>query len=480
MRNFALFYITVFFVFSFNGITNAQVVTRPSLGMVSQACGSTSFNSFDLTFSFTPESALGSSNQFIAELSNGQGSFANPTVIFTSTPGSITSFPATVSFSLPTTTAGEAFLIRVKSTDPASISSSSKPFPAYYKIHDIDFTINNLIETAVYCSGGSYLLSIDTTNGFPGESPLQYSFLTYNWFKRIGETTSFVFVSEGETLSVNEPGTYYVETNYGSCTSDSESNRVTISEATSGSTSTINSSLGNPYCSADGLTVLSAISGNSYQWFKDGEEIIGETNQMYETDESAEYSVNIDLGSCMTNASINLETTGFTSSIDVDDVNNIDEDETFFATITTTANNPEFKWYLDDVMISDANTNSFEVKQIGSYKAVITQTTGCNASSEFSFLVRSAFPDVEKIPNLISPNADGQNDTWVIPQKYTSGTNTEVMILSAQGSIVFKTNNYQNNWPENQLNFKSINPIFYYIITKSSGKTRKGSITVVK
>ena len=107
-------------------------------------------------------------------------------------------------------------------------------------------------------------------------------------------------------------------------------------------------------------------------------------------------------------------------------------------------------------------------------------TTSCNASTEFPFIVREAFPNVEKIPNLISPNGDGENDTWVIPQTYVSGTDTEVILISYQGRIELKTNSYQNNWPENQLDFKAINPIYYYIITTSDGKIKKGTITVVK
>lgn len=479
MRNFTLLYVVAFFVFSLNETIHAQIViSKPNLGFT-QACASPSFNTYNVTFSFSPESALESTNQFIVELSDGEGSFSNPTPVYTSSSGAVTTSPVTFSFSIPTTTSGEAFRIRVKSTAPASISSSSTEFAAYYKAQDTPFSINNLIASGVYCSGGSYLLTIDNPGGFSNDSPLQYPSLTFKWYKATSDTEG-VFVADGETLSVDQPGTYFVETNYGTCTSNSFSNRVTVSKASSDSTSNISSSLGNPYCSTDGPTILNAINANGYQWFKDGEAISGATSQMYETNESGEYSVNIDLGSCMTSASINLENTGFSSSIDVDEINRINENETLVATVTTSANNPEFKWYFNDVMIGGANNNSFEVVETGSYKAVITQTTGCNASTEFPFVVRSAFPDVEKIPNLISPNGDGTNDTWEIPQQYVSGTNAEVVIISSQGKIALRTKNYQNNWPENQLDFTAINPVYYYIITTSDGKAKKGSITVVK
>lgn len=474
MRNFTI----ILIIFFLTKTVSAQItISTPSLGF-SQACASPSFNTYNVTFSFS-ESALNATNQFIVELSDDTGSFANPTIVYISTQGSVTVSPATLSFSLPTSIAGEAYKIRIKSTAPAATSSGSIAFAAYYKIQDTPFSINNLISTGVFCSGGSYLLTIDNPGYGSNDSPLQYPFLTFNWYKQTSPTTS-VFVASGETLSVSETGTYFVETNYGTCTSNSFSNRVTVSEATSSTTTSISSSLGNPYCSSQGATTLSTIEGNSYQWFKDGEAIPGATNQIYETNEAGSYSVSIDLGNCTTSASIDLENSGFTSSIDVSDINMIDEGERLLATLTTDAINPEFEWYLNDVIIPSATSNSYEATQTGNYKVIITQTSGCEASSEFQFSINESFPNVSNIPNLISPNGDGINDTWIIPQEYVNGTDTEVVILSSQGKIVLQTNNYQNNWPENDINFKDINPVYYYIITTSGNKTKKGSITVIK
>ncbi|MFK7781350.1 gliding motility-associated C-terminal domain-containing protein [Psychroserpens sp.] len=477
MRNFTVFKIILFLLLV--NTSNAQIViSTPNLGFT-QACASPSFNTYNVTFSFSPDSALASTNQFIIELSDSSGDFNNATDIYTSPQGSISTSPATLTFSVPTSIAGEAYRIKIKSTDPVASSTRSVPFAAYYKIQDTPFSINNLISTGAYCSGSSYLLTIDNPGGTMNDSPLQYPSLTFNWFKETSQTTS-VLVSQGETLSVNQPGTYFVETNYGTCTSNSFSNRVTISEASSGVSSEISSSLGNPYCSSQGNTTLSAINGESYQWFKDGEQIPGATEQMYITNEAGVYSVNIDLGDCNVNASINLENSGFTSSIDVPERNMIDDGETLVATITTDAINPEFKWYLNEEIISGATANTYEATQRGNYRVVIKQTSGCQSSVEYTFVVTEAFPSVENIPNLISPNADGVNDTWIIPQEYVSGTNTEITILSSQGEIVLQTKDYLNNWPENSIDFTTINPVYYYIIKTENNQTKKGSITVVK
>ena len=462
---------------------NAQIVIgTPNLGF-SQACASDSFNTYNTTFIFSPETALNASNQFIIEMSDADGDFTDSTIVYTSIAGAITVSPATLDFSIPETTAGENYRIRIKSTAPAATSSKSVPFAAYFKVQDSPFTINHLVSTGAFCTGGSYLLTIDNPGTGTNDSPLLYPNLTFNWYKETGPTT-YIFVAEGPTLSVNTNGTYFVKTNYGSCTSDSFSNRVTISEAVSGeANATIASSLGNPYCPEQGLTTLSTIGGNTYQWFKDGNIIPDATNQMYQTNESGTFSVQVDLGDCSASGSIDLVSQLFESTIDVPEYNEMLSGESLIVNVTSTAQNPIYRWYLDDVIISGANQSTFEATEFGNYKVVISETTGCSASIEYAFTIGEGldlFPDVDKIPNVVSPNGDQINDTWIIPTQYVSGTNTEVIIMTNRGKVVLKTNDYQNNWPENDLELTSINQVYYYIITTTDNKTKKGSITVVK
>ncbi|OIQ30885.1 MAG: hypothetical protein BM564_01340 [Bacteroidetes bacterium MedPE-SWsnd-G2] len=461
--------------------TNAQVVMgTPNLGFT-QACASASFNSYNTTFVFSGN--LEASNQFSIEMSDAEGSFDDSTIIFTSNPGEFTTSPATINFSLPEITSGENYRIRVKSNAPQASSAPSASFAAYYKIQDEPFTINNLVSTGAFCSGGSYVLAIDNPGVGNNNSPLLYPSLSFNWYKETGPTTS-VFVSEGNTLTVTEEGTYFVETNYGTCTSNSFSNRVTISEATTGEANvTIASSLGNPYCPAQGFTTLSSIGGLSYTWYKDNIEIEGATQQMYQTDQSGIFTVQVDLGECVAVGIIDLVSEMFESEINVSETNTLEEGETLDIFITSTANSPEYDWYLNDILISNAEGDFFEASEYGDYKVIITETNGCEASKTYEFNIEEAydpFPDVEQIPNMISPNSDGINDTWMLPIQYVTGSNTEVIIMSNSGKIVHQTTNYENNWPMNNLNPIAINQIFYYIITTTEGKTKKGTITVVK
>jgi hypothetical protein len=52
--------------------------------------------------------------------------------------------------------------------------------------------------------------------------------------------------------------------------------------------------------------------------------------------------------------------------------------------------------------------------------------------------------------------------------------------MDAYGKVVLKTNDYQNNWPQDEINFKNVNPVYYYIITTANNNTKKGSITIIK
>ena len=368
-------------------VTNAQIVIgSPNLGFT-QACASDSFNTYTTTFVFTPDTGLESSNQFIVELSDADGDFTNATAISTSEAGTITTSPATLNFSLPTTTAGENYRIRIKSTAPAATSSRSVAFAAYYKLQDAPFTINNLVSTGAYCTGSSYLLTIDNPGSSTNDSPLNYPSLTFKWYKETSATTS-VFVAEGSTLAVDTEGTYFVETNYGSCTSDSASNRVTITEASNGQAdATIVSSLGNPFCPAQGLTTLTTIGGNSYQWFRDGNAIDGATDQMYQTNESGEFSVQVDLGQCSASGTISLVSELFESDININETNTIEDGDTLTITVSDTAVDPSYEWFFNGNSIAGANKNSFVASEFGDYAVVITENSGCLSAVEYQFSI---------------------------------------------------------------------------------------------
>lgn len=88
---------------------------------------------------------------------------------------------------------------------------------------------------------------------------------------------------------------------------------------------------------------------------------------------------------------------------------------------------------------------------------------------------------VKVIPNIVTPNADGVNDYWVIPDMYCQ-PNVRVTIYSQEGKEVLSTTNYQNNWPDSttykELGKRSL--VFIYVIEGGNVEKQKGVITLLK
>lgn len=451
------------------------------------------FNEYQAQFKI---SGFAADVTFVVELSDPSGSFANPTATIplpplAGTPPD-TATDRTLTFAVPTDLVGsDKYQLRVKPSVGAPSSSftifgsnSTKSFPAYFKAYNDSFYISDKNSTINFCSGGSVTLSVYQDSSDPDSSPLKYPQLKYNWYKDnvliSGQTT--------HELNVSTPGVYYAELNYGPCTEiNARSQDVIVTSSSGGSNSaSITSSLGNPFCSSSEMTTLTATSGNSYVWRKDGDVIAGATNQTYETNAAGIYTCDIDFGGCSNTALIDLKNVGTISSngsvIAEGETLSIDQGETLNVITATTVSNPSYQWYINDNAIQGATQNALDITSAGNYKVIIS---GCT----FSFKVKySAVIDynAENIPNVVSPNDDGSNDKWFIPNEYNN-TNAQVTILSSLGEIVFETDNYVNDdpingWPDSKSNieFKNFNPVYYYIITPNGGSAKKGSITLLK
>lgn len=485
-------FIKIFFLFGIilftKSNTYAQSIIPDVLGFDRICAGGVSNPTYKASFQYSGYQA---NTTFEVELSDKTGSFSTPTATTTISVVPDAVDRNTITFSVPADIVGsDTYSLRIKasgsqpSSGNFSSSTGKKQFPIYFKIHDQQYTINNFNGTATFCSGGSYVLSIDPDSTDPiNNSPLKYPSLSYNWYRDNGTTTlpTLVQGAGGPTYTVTSPGTYYVETNYGTCTSLSYSNRVIVSTSATGSAVTINSSLGNPFCSNGEGTVLTATSGNSYVWKKDGKLIEGATARTFSTNQTGFYTVDVDFGGCVASGDIDLKSTEFTSSINVPETNVISQGETLTATVTTDASNPSFQWFLNNGSINGATSNSYNVTTRGNYKVVISQSAGCLVEKEFLFSVSydsDPATSVTKIANIISLSSYPY-DVWDIPSEYKN-PQTNVKIISSNGDMVLDVFNYQGDWPPaGSIDIKNVNPVYYYVIQSDTGE-KKGSITLIK
>ncbi|MBP4138988.1 gliding motility protein SprC [Flavobacterium geliluteum] len=468
--------------FAFEPSTNAQTVVPQTFDGLEKLCAGGSFNEFFATFSYIDFPA---GTTFVVELSDPTGSFTTPIATTLLQTIDVSPTQKTIKYAVPTNLVGsDTYSLRVKAStgyvSPTRFKNTlgNTSFPAYYKEYENSFYINKKSDMAMLCAGGSLTLSVDNeTPTVPASSPLNYASVKYKWYK---DGTAIAGQSSS-SLVVNAIGQYYAEIDYGQCSDvNFSSNRVTVTSSSSGSSVTISSSLGNPFCSSGSGTVLTATSGNSYVWKKDGTVITAATGRTYTTNESGNYTVEVDFGGCKATGSINLQSNTFNASIDVPeapDTNTIAEGETLSVTVTDDAASPTYEWYLNDNLIAGATTDTYLVTVRGNYRVKISQSGGCITSKEFSFKVIGPQGPATVIPNIIKL---ATNPYWNIPDVYKTA-DTKLTIVSSNGEIMFDDvgSNYDPVTNSFVKDFKNVNPVYYYVIKGDAGE-KKGSITVIK
>jgi gliding motility-associated-like protein len=141
-----------------------------------------------------------------------------------------------------------------------------------------------------------------------------------------------------------------------------------------------------------------------------------------------------------------------------------------------------YQWYLNGTMIQDANSQTYLATQNGSYTVEVTLDCGCKI---FSNLINiDTFPkeNIVFIPNIFSPNGNGQNDVL-----YIRGENIKeasLSIYSRWGEKVFESKDITKGWDGTYKGKPCAAEAYaYYVtITFTDGTfvQKKGNITLVR
>ncbi len=367
-----------------------------------KACASSAYNDYWVQFKWTPP-LVNSSNEFILELSNASGSFANATELAREGAKN-TTFDFFFQFTLPTNTRGQGYKMRVRSTNPAKTGASSPAYPMYYRDFDDAILISpngsGTIPpggTIEICNGNSVMLA---PHNIPNASSYQY-----NWYK----SSSLIAGAHNEMLEVTAPGMYQVEIDYGDCSTAGGGTLSNVIDVTTGSSLgiAVNPPAKTALCSGESVNLVANITGQGllYTWYKNGAAITAAilNADTYVVDASVpgfegNYQVEIDgPGTCLErSASIVITNAG---NFTVTRLNSPDvvvlPGQSEVLSISTTATAPSIQWYKNNAPVSGATASSLSVDDTGagSYFARVSLSSGpCSSTSIDSEITTVVLP----------------------------------------------------------------------------------------
>ena len=118
--------------------------------------------------------------------------------------------------------------------------------------------------------------------------------------------------------------------------------------------------------------------------------------------------------------------------------------------------------------------------QTTSYSVEVENMDGCKDTATVLVEVRESVDNILFIPNVLTPNNDGFNDTWFVKNIDLFPKNA-VKIISRWGDVVFSTNNYQNNWSGTYGSGLLPAGTYYYILDLGgSWGVFKGDVTILR
>jgi gliding motility-associated-like protein len=82
------------------------------------------------------------------------------------------------------------------------------------------------------------------------------------------------------------------------------------------------------------------------------------------------------------------------------------------------------------------------------------------------------------IPNVITPNNDGNNDLFVIDGLKPE---SKLLVVNRWGNVVFETDDYQNDWNGKDLNgLPLLDGVYTYTLTTPDDNVKHGFIHLLR
>ena len=147
--------------------------------------------------------------------------------------------------------------------------------------------------------------------------------------------------------------------------------------------------------------------------------------------------------------------------------------------VTSGVNISEYNWSPTIGLSSATISNPFASPVSTTiYTLTVQDIYGCSYSDDITVTVLNDYSLT--IPSLITPNDDGSNDFWEIPESLFY-TGTTVKIINREGQEVYSSSSYDNTW-DGTYNGKQLPEATYYYFIQfpNSEITHKGPVTILR
>jgi gliding motility-associated-like protein len=225
-----------------------------------------------------------------------------------------------------------------------------------------------------------------------------------------------------------------------------------------------------PLCKGDSIDITAG-GADSIQWIASGD-----TNRTQKFFGRGWYKVKGTTGICSTIDSVQV--LAFPTANIV-----VHSDTTIYRgkRATLWATGAKNYWWTDSSTLSIGNGDSVIARPLVTkvYYVSGTDSNGCDDLD--SVLVTVVDPPLVKIPNLITPNGDNENDFWDLTELADLFL-FDIRISDRQGKLVYNTNNYQNDWAAVDNQGLDLPPgiYFYYMKNRFNGEELRGYIQVIR
>lgn len=276
-------------------------------------------------------------------------------------------------------------------------------------------------------------------------------------------------------ITASQPG----NENYNPAPSVSQSIRVTYFQAEITPDGPLN------FCEGQNVT-FTASDASSYRWLKDGQAINGQSGKTLKVTQSGNYTAELTFtnGLLKTTSAKTVTVSSVSATISSPSGTEITRGTTL---TLEAAGGVTFNWEDAPGIIGARNGASLTIQpqQTTVYRVNVSNNLGCGAIAEITITVRDKEPEPPQNPvitagNIITPNADGINDTWTIKNIELYKGN-QVRIFDRAGRLLYYKKGYANDWDGTYNGSPLAEDTYYYILDPGDGKTvLRGFITLVR